>query len=448
MTIELPYWLAFVVTWFVVTWVVFRMFKEAGDTVNSNTKESASHWLRNISVKPDDLNWPSHFASLFDRVFTKKHWSTKCFFRSFLASLVSAVFLIFLVYITSQIYIAKKITEVNRTKAYKENPINFKDITQKDDLLPNTFFTEEVLEKRRVDALKKQKEYIEKHDTITSFIIDIDNPFTLFQVKYIENYRESTSQFSQTTYSLTLDSLKEFVGSYNYGREIENVSVDSVKKIWKQYWNDPKLRDSLQMVYDSINLAREVANNELDERKDQIDSIPKNYSVVSTALFLLMSLIINPIVDYFSLLETRYFIKRMEKTNRISLWSSFLVVDFIITGIIFFIVVFIMYLFFDKLSLNNFYLLIIDTYRDVFNLSFTNNGLVIPLLTTYITSIWLWIYVGSGFFMKFINTSDTGIQFLKSKLDIEGKPFRSIGAFAVGLITIAYIIWGILIVVS
>jgi len=58
-----------------------------------------------------------------------------------------------------------------------------------------------------------------------------------------------------------------------------------------------------------------------------------------------------------------------------------------------------------------------------------------PLL---ITSIWLWLYVGSGYLLKFARRFDIGFQWFNRKLDIEKQPLQSIGLVAGALVAVIY----------
>jgi hypothetical protein len=60
------------------------------------------------------------------------------------------------------------------------------------------------------------------------------------------------------------------------------------------------------------------------------------------------------------------------------------------------------------------------------------------------TSIWLWIYVGSGFMLKFARRFDVGFQWFNRRFDIEDRPLQSIGLAAGALVAVMY--WAVVIV--
>jgi hypothetical protein len=58
----------------------------------------------------------------------------------------------------------------------------------------------------------------------------------------------------------------------------------------------------------------------------------------------------------------------------------------------------------------------------------------------FFTSVWLWLYAGSGFLLKAARRFDLGFQLFNRKFDIEKKPLSAIGLVAGALVAILY--WG------
>ena len=56
------------------------------------------------------------------------------------------------------------------------------------------------------------------------------------------------------------------------------------------------------------------------------------------------------------------------------------------------------------------------------------------------TSIWLWLYAGSGFLLKAARRFDVGFEWFNRKFDIEKKPLQSIGLVAGSIAALVY--WG------
>jgi hypothetical protein len=60
------------------------------------------------------------------------------------------------------------------------------------------------------------------------------------------------------------------------------------------------------------------------------------------------------------------------------------------------------------------------------------------------TSIWLWLYAGAGFLLKFARRFDIGFQWFNSKADIEHHPLSAIGLVAGALVALLY--WAVAVV--
>jgi hypothetical protein len=62
----------------------------------------------------------------------------------------------------------------------------------------------------------------------------------------------------------------------------------------------------------------------------------------------------------------------------------------------------------------------------------------------FFTSLWLWLYAGSGFILKAARRFDIGFEWFNRKFDIEKKPLQSIGLVAGALVAVLY--WAVVIV--
>ena len=62
----------------------------AEDALEKDDRDHIAIWLLDMDL-PEKLNWPSTFVALFDRVFTEKHLSWRCFRRSSVASVAAVV---------------------------------------------------------------------------------------------------------------------------------------------------------------------------------------------------------------------------------------------------------------------------------------------------------------------------------------------------------------------
>jgi hypothetical protein len=66
------------------------------------------------------------------------------------------------------------------------------------------------------------------------------------------------------------------------------------------------------------------------------------------------------------------------------------------------------------------------------------NFLLLWILPAFFTSIWLWLYAGSGFLLKAARRFDMGFDWFNRKFDIEKKPLQSIGLVAGALVAVTY----------
>jgi len=69
---------------------------------------------------------------------------------------------------------------------------------------------------------------------------------------------------------------------------------------------------------------------------------------------------------------------------------------------------------------------------------------VLYIVPAFFTSIWLWLYAGSGFILKAARRFDIGFEWFNRKFDIEKKPLQSIGLVAGALVAVLY--WAAVIV--
>ncbi len=60
------------------------------------------------------------------------------------------------------------------------------------------------------------------------------------------------------------------------------------------------------------------------------------------------------------------------------------------------------------------------------------------VLPAFVTSVWLWLYAGSGFLLKAARRFDIGFEWFNRKFDIEKKPLQSIGLVAGALVAVVY----------
>lgn len=62
------------------------------------------------------------------------------------------------------------------------------------------------------------------------------------------------------------------------------------------------------------------------------------------------------------------------------------------------------------------------------------------LISGCFTSIWLWLYAGSGFLLRAARRFDIGFDWFNRKFDIEEKPLSAIGLVAGAVVAVIW--WG------
>lgn len=86
--------LALLGTWITVVVGLVSLFEQGGDAMTKESQALVRGWLVWEDRKSQVSNWPDSFKSLFDAVFTERHFSWTCFLRSVLASAIVVVSLL------------------------------------------------------------------------------------------------------------------------------------------------------------------------------------------------------------------------------------------------------------------------------------------------------------------------------------------------------------------
>jgi len=175
-----------------------------------------------------------------------------------------------------------------------------------------------------------------------------------------------------------------------------------------------------------------------------LTSSPRNPLTVEMIPYIMIyGLLANALPDYVSLLETRYLLGRMSHTQSALIWFVLIVTDLIVTAAIALLVTHIILSFWwvgdDPLSwrwtFSGFYEHFTDFHQA--------NTATIFFFPAFFTSIWLWLYAGSGFLLKAARRFDIGFDWFNRKFDIEKKPLQSIGLVAGALVAVVY--WAVVI---
>jgi hypothetical protein len=148
------------------------------------------------------------------------------------------------------------------------------------------------------------------------------------------------------------------------------------------------------------------------------------------AMIGLLVIMCNALPDYLCLIKTRFLIGQMRDRNRLSI-AILLAFDLVTTFVIAFIPT---------------TLLMVDSesHGHPIDLDHWIHGTILAwLCPAYISSIWLWLYAGSGFILKAAQRFDIGFKWFNAKFDIENKPLQAIGLVAGALVALAY--WAVVI---
>jgi hypothetical protein len=170
-------------------------------------------------------------------------------------------------------------------------------------------------------------------------------------------------------------------------------------------------------------------------------------------LFLLNAAVANLLPDFVSLLETRVMIGLMSRSPTVSRRILLLVIDGLATVVIALVGAFLGTLFqwtvvgykegdFQTepglarflLSLNHLPFMVVKSLRVGLNFGVG----VLYFYPAFFTSIWLWLYAGSGLILKSAQRFDIGFAWFNSRMDIEKHPLSSIGLVSSVLVALFY----------
>jgi len=112
---DTPFIVAYLLSFAGLSGAIYGLFAKAGETVKDDSKKAVSKWLQNIELEKDAPNWPATFASLFDRVFTERHFSWKCFRRSSIASMSAVIFMILIFIVVNQGLVGTYVVEAKQS---------------------------------------------------------------------------------------------------------------------------------------------------------------------------------------------------------------------------------------------------------------------------------------------------------------------------------------------
>lgn len=172
--------------------------------------------------------------------------------------------------------------------------------------------------------------------------------------------------------------------------------------------------------------------------------------------FLVFAAGINVIVDYLSLLETRAVLSWMSTSDRTAAHLGYIGLDFLLTGLIF-----VGFLFLAQPVLYPLYqpptapplftidgaMRVIASMKDALTAIvrasiYADRPPVVMVYSTLFTSVWIWLYAGTGLLLRFVYPVLQGLDALKNHFDVEARPVHSMG------LLLAVVVSGIFAVLS
>jgi hypothetical protein len=163
---------------------------------------------------------------------------------------------------------------------------------------------------------------------------------------------------------------------------------------------------------------------------------------------LVVAAVLNLLPDYLALLKTRFTLRWLVAAKARWKIAALLLADAIVTGLIFVffatLVAMLIQLWQEPQLVNLSGPLEIEfrprpTPRDALA-ALLATPVPASILTTYLTSVWLWLYVISGFAAKAIAALRSGVRTAGNVLDIDKQPLRSIGFVAMGIVTLVFLL--------
>lgn len=172
--------------------------------------------------------------------------------------------------------------------------------------------------------------------------------------------------------------------------------------------------------------------------------------------FISIATIINLIPDYISLLQTRYFLNFVSTVSNPLVILMFIFLDVIVTAIIFvvfgYLTLFVSILVLSPLSSislsdlftpREWYSLLMNSYHNINVESTLGAALRTGFFSTFFTSCWLWIFLLSSSIFKLFSLMSKLLKFFQDVLNIEERPFSSLGFMMISIVTLIYIVWAI-----
>lgn len=214
---------------------------------------------------------------------------------------------------------------------------------------------------------------------------------------------------------------------------------------WKRVW-----RSSLASLA-AITIMFAIAWSVMADafRVEFADALGRGGGALEPALFVLfVGGMINVAPDYLSLAESRWVIQRIQRTDKSLAVAYLLVLDFIITFLIFALGLAVLatvaspFLRSSWPGLEGYSHLFTDLI-DAATFSSPDGPMIsVFLYSTFFTSIWVWLFALSTFIVRGANLLDRNLGRFNRWFDAE-KPLRALGFVSCLLVTLAFLVGGV-----
>jgi len=176
---------------------------------------------------------------------------------------------------------------------------------------------------------------------------------------------------------------------------------------------------------------------------------PESPTDVSAFSFLSLPILVNVVVDYCSLFETRWILGRMAQTTRRSLHLVYLVLDLMLTILCIFVPVVVLQIFLAR-PLHEIVVWSPTFWAEVgqetsvlaqWLVQFDEDAarlLSVMAISTLFTSVWVWCYVGAGLLLRVLQPVLSTLDWLKQHLDVRTRPLHAMGLLLAVFVSVGF----------
>ena len=176
---------------------------------------------------------------------------------------------------------------------------------------------------------------------------------------------------------------------------------------------------------------------------------PDSPTDLSALTFLSLPILINVIVDYGSLFETRWILGRMARSPRWPLHVGYLLVDLVLTLLCIFVPVVVLQVVLT-MSPDEIVVWSPAFWAEVgqeasvlaeWIVRFDADDarmLSVMVFSTLFTSVWVWCYVGAGLLLRVLQPMLSSLDWLKRHLDVHTRPLHAMGLLLAVLVSVGF----------